>query len=327
MRCLALAQEVQARAGTVVLAGELAVPWVAQAYAEAGITVVAPPTTPPELVTVAALVDADAVLLDGYDIAGEYGAALQSARYRVGAMVDDSFGAHQVADLYIDQNPGSRPRLVKGNARALAGADYTLFRNDVLAARRFRSASDRTQRSRPARVLAVFGGTDPLGAAPIMTPLILESAARTSTPVVLDVVTQDNNLQAALAEVTPPGSSVTVFSAVTDLAARAADADLVVTASGSTVWELLCIGVPTAVVCVVDNQSPGYDFATAGDYVAGLGHLASLRTDPKARSVAVAALDEALSDDAARNRRAQRGLVLMDGRGRARVANALLPLT
>ena len=110
------------------------------------------------------------------------------------------------------------------------------------------------------------------------------------------------------------------------LAARAAACDLVVTASGSSVWELMCLGVPLGVVCVIDNQRPGYDMVADADLALGLGDLEMLRRDDDARAAAVSALREAFTDRDVRVERAARAQELLDGRGRARVAEALVSL-
>ncbi|BDZ58913.1 hypothetical protein GCM10025872_25700 [Barrientosiimonas endolithica] len=57
---------------------------------------------------------------------------------------------------------------------------------------------------------------------------------------------------------------------------------------------------------------------------APLGELAALRTDPAERDAAVARLRGLLLDAAERGRLAARGRELVDGRGRERVADALL---
>ena len=51
----------------------------------------------------------------------------------------------------------------------------------------------------------------------------------------------------------------------------AAAADLVISAAGSSLSELLCIGAAAAVVCVADNQQLGYARVVAAGTAAGLG--------------------------------------------------------
>lgn len=327
MRLLALAQELLARGTAVHLAGRLDIAWVEQAYREAGVGLHAVPATPDDLLALARQLGVSHCVLDGYDLGPEWGHTLRAAGLPVLAMIDGDFAAEQDADLYVDQNPGSPPRLVEGGRRSLAGAPYTLFRDDVLALRA--SPSDELpstttggagEGAGPLRVLMVFGGTDPLGAAPVLAPLVLE----TGLPVDVTVISADDSWARSLA--VAGDQRLTVIRPVTDLAARARASDLVVTASGSSVWELLCLGVPIAVVCVIDNQTPGYEMTVARGLAAGLGHLAALRDDPATRRAAVEALTQTLTSARLRADRSARGQALLDGRGRERVADALLAL-
>ena len=108
-----------------------------------------------------------------------------------------------------------------------------------------------------------------------------------------------------------------------DLPALVVESDLVVSASGSSVWELLCLGAAAATVCVTDNQEAGYREVVRRGLVAGLGSLADLTGSDAARRHAVTTLAALLTDPDARHDLAARGLGEVDGRGRERVADAL----
>jgi hypothetical protein len=75
---------------------------------------------------------------------------------------------------------------------------------------------------------------------------------------------------------------------------------------------------------VVDNQVKGYERAISTGTAAGVGVLSQLKADP---STAAAVLKRLLSDPAERARLAAAGWELVDGKGRARVADALLELS
>lgn len=308
-----------------MLLGTLDVAWLRDAYAAHDIDAVEAPTNPADLTALTERLGLNAIVLDRYDLDPATGACLRAAGQVVLAMVDDSFGAAQEADLYVDQNLGARPHGAGPAGRiALAGIEYALFRNSVLdrvrAGRRSPADDAATPigAHRPARVLAVFGGTDPFGAAPVLTPLLLQ----TGLPLDLTVVTPDPAVRAGIeAFVRHDGQTVNAVPPISDLPAVAAAADLVVSASGSSVWELLCLGVPTAAVCVVDNQQPGYTETVRRGVVAGLGRLDALRADEAAPAVEV--LRNLIRDPAARDALAARGRHLVDGHGRQRVADAL----
>lgn len=317
MRLLALAQELLGRGARIALSGDLEIAWVRAAYEDAGIELLPAPATPQALREQAQLLGAAGVILDRYDLPASFGTILRMTGIPVMAMVDAGFGAQQDADLYVDQNPGTSPRAHDATQKAVAGAAYTMFRDDVLALRR----DSHGMREKPARkVFAVFGGTDPMGAAQVLIPLLLATGHAIDIRVISTSVRAEDFSPAA-------GQSVEIIEPTSAWLELARESDLVITASGSSVWELLCLGVPIAVVCVADNQRPGYDLVMAENLAAPAGELNALRTDSRARQDCIASLAQAISDGALRKQRAIRGQELLDGRGRIRVADALMEIT
>ncbi|WP_140738267.1 PseG/SpsG family protein [Pedococcus bigeumensis] len=330
MRCLALSEELRARGHDVVFLGEVvAVPWAQQLVAQTGMPWRPAPTEPETLAAVVMGAGCTAAVLDGYDLPVNTGQTLRDKGIRVLSLLDGGFGAGQDADVYLDQNllaDASRAAVAQGRV-FLAGLEHTLLRNQVRLHRPVEHRDQplpRTSGSRSVpRVLAVFGGTDPAGAAPLVAPLILA----TGRPVNLEVVAADNRSAIALEAVAGtarPGQSLTVLPPTSDLASLALGADLVVSAAGSATWELLAVGLPTALACVADNQAPAYRRAVAEGLVVGLGTVAELSEDAAARDLAVRVLRDDLADHAGRWTRRQRGLDRIDGRGRERVVDAFL---
>lgn len=314
MRQLALADELRARGVPVLFWGTLGeTPWLEVMLAVRGLRMEPISTDPTVLTSAAREAGARAVVLDGYHLDPGTGATLRAAGLPVMAMVDYTFGTEQDADLYVDQNLGARPTL----PGSLAGIEYALFRDDVLALRRS-DHHDHHIGHRP-KVLAVFGGTDPYAAAPVVVPTILETGA----PVSVTAVAARPEIAAALQALpVGPDQEVDVVPSTPGLAALAAEADLVVSASGSSVWEFLCLGVPTALVCVADNQEAGYDETVSRQVVAGLGHL-----DTFDAAAATATLRALVDQADYRSALATKGQQLVDGKGRQRVADALLHLS
>ncbi|MBT2224389.1 PseG/SpsG family protein [Nonomuraea sp. NEAU-A123] len=351
MRCVALAEELCGRGAEVLFLGEVAgSEWAGSQLRQRGFPLCAAPAEPEALVELVRVFGLDAVVLDSYVLAAGTGAALRAAGTAVLAIIDgDPLG--QEADLYLDQNLGAElrpfqpPREAEGGPRderpagprderpagprderpagprgerppgpqgawlagpqgaRLAGARYALLRDSVLLMRG-------TARRRPARsegplVLCFFGGTDSAGVAPAWAGALcatgLPFRATVVSPVPFDV-----------------DGPVTVIPPTDRLPGLMAEANLVVTAAGSAVWELLHLGVPTALSWVADNQLIGYEALVGGGIAAGLG--------PAPDAAAVGVLTRLLADPAARDEYGRRGVKLIDGRGRERVADALLAL-
>lgn len=320
MRQLALTDALRHRGARVVLWGTVTdVDWARPLLGQRGLHPAPAPDDPGELRELAVSSGVDAVVLDGYHLPPATGAALRAAGMTVLAMTDYAFGTGQAADLYVDQNLGADPsRFLPPGARpagsqVLSGIEYTLFRDDVLDRRRVAPRP----LARPARVLAVFGGTDPYGAAPVVVPAILA----TGRPVEVTAVAATADLAHRLSRLPVDPAELQIVPPTPELAELAQEADIVVSAAGSSVWEFLCLGVPTALVCVVDNQVDGYRHATELGVATPLGHLETF--DP---GVASARLADLLDSADLRQRQARAGQALVDGKGRDRVAEALLAL-
>ena len=343
VRCVALAEELCSRGVEVLFLGDVTGSEWARAQLRArGLTLRPAPPEPEGLAGEACRLGLDAMVLDSYELPRETGAALRAAGMPVLAIVDgDTLG--QDADLYLDQNLGAelRPfappvapeapeaveaseavgapeardaleapeapeglRPVRTVARRLAGARYALLRDSVRRCRR----KGRSGHEVP-RVLCFFGGTDSAGVTPAWTRALRDTGHPAEVTVISPVPFAAGG----------PGGLVTVIPPTDRLPELMAEADLVVTAAGSAIWELLYLGVPAALIRVAANQLIGYDALVGGELAAGLG--------PVPDAAALAVLSRLLADPAWRECYGRRARGLVDGRGRERVADALLALT
>ncbi len=325
VRCVALAEELVGRGLGVVFLGDLGgLPFAQRQLADRGLPLLPAPVTPEDLADLAVSLGLAAVVLDGYHLDPGCGTALTARGLPVLALSDGGFGADQRATIHLDQNLGAvRPAHLPPGTEALSGLAHVLLR-DLVRSRRPAAApvvtTDTATAQGPASVLAVFGGTDPTAAVLTLAPLVLG----TGEPVHLRAIASTPATVEALQRLRPgPRQTLTVLPPADDLPALAVQADLVVSAAGSSVWELLCLGAPTALVCVSDNQEAGYREVVERGLVEGLGHVASLRDHEPTRIAATARLSTLLRDPGARARLAVRGFAEVDGRGRERVADAL----
>ncbi|HEX6445459.1 MAG TPA: hypothetical protein VF053_10250 [Streptosporangiales bacterium] len=321
MRCLALAEELAERGYEPVFVADVAgLPLAARQLATRGFGV-APPAAGVDAYVAAVCAAAPvAVVLDSYTLPPGVSRRLRASGLPVMAMVDGELRGYE-ADLYVDQNVGAEGDAVAvpaGRSR-LAGSAYALLRDELVRAR---PREPRADADVPVpRVLAFFGGTDAFGA----SPAVLRALAATALPFEGTVVVGRGDLAAELAAVpVADGQQVTPIPPTDRLAELVLAADLVVTAAGSSTWELLCLGAATAVVRVADNQRVGYDRAVATGAVVGLGALDELRADAGRATGTLARL---LTEPAERSRLRRTGWHLVDGLGRERVADALLALT
>ncbi|WP_406081822.1 PseG/SpsG family protein [Micromonospora sp. NBC_00858] len=320
VRCLALAEEFLARGAHVAVFGAVErLDWATAELAARGIPLHPGPDSPAELVEAARRHELDVLVLDSYELDPAGAGALRAAGVFTLAVIDgDSRG--QDADLYLDQNFGAQAPALPG--RLLAGSGYALLRDSVATARP-PAPRPATEVSRP-RVLAFFGGTDAVGAAPVLTRVLVA----TGHPMDLTVVVGRPEIEAELEEIIPGrGQIIRPVPPTGSLPTLITDADLVVSAAGTSTWELCCLGAPAALVCVVDNQRESYARVVRHGLAAGLGELPELTgtgvAGRAARATAARTLHGLLSSPHRRTTLAARAWSTVDGRGRARVVDAV----
>ncbi|MER7587701.1 spore coat protein [Micromonospora sp. NPDC127501] len=335
VRCLALAEEFLARGADVTVFGTVErLDWATAELAARGIPLLPGPDSAAELVETARRHHLDVLVLDSYELDPAGAGALRAAGVYTLAIIDgDSRG--QVADLYLDQNfgaelpaPGAGAELPGPGAgaelpgRLLAGSGYALLRDTVIGARP-PVAPPATAVSRP-RVLAFFGGTDAVGAAPVLTRVLVA----TGHPMDLTVIVGRPEIEAEVDDVAPGrGQTIRSVPPTTSLPALITEADLVVSAAGTSTWELCCLGAPSALVCVVDNQRESYTRVVRHGLAAGLGELPELTAGGvagrAARATAAQTLRGLLSSPQRRATLAARAWATVDGQGRTRVVDAV----
>ena len=312
LRCIALAEALQGGGCDVVLLGSVGdVPLAERLLAQRQIPVHPAPEGPlPPLLDALGAV---ALVVDSYDVPPTVNAEVRASGRLVVAIVDAA-APDLDADLLVNPNYGAEAAMASPHQGAvLAGVPYALLRSSV------------THRRPPAppgvpvvarRVLVVLGGTDVLMVAATATEQLLA----TGLPLEIDVVCSTPEILARVDGLPRgEGQRVSALLPVEDLAGLAAGADLVLSAAGTTVWELACLGRPMALVTVADNQLPGYEAVVSAGLAMGLGPAAGLGATPEATAL----LLELMKDAPRRRRLAGAGHALVDGLGRDRVAAAV----
>ncbi|MGX6604392.1 PseG/SpsG family protein [Micromonosporaceae bacterium Da 78-11] len=310
VRCVALAEELVSRGVTVKFLSDLGdLPWAWAQLQQRGLPWHPPPFDQVGLVAAADRLGLDALVIDSYTLTPQHSMAVRASGRTVLAVVDgDTRG--QSADIYVDQNLDAT---ITADGVGLAGLDFALLRSSV---RQLRPLGAPVHlHARTPKVVAFFGGTDAYRAAPQIAGLL----ARTGVAFDATVVAADESLRRDLLAIAPgPGQRFEIIAPTDDLPKLLAGADLAVSASGTSTWELLCLGLPAALVWVVDNQIQGYERTVAHGYAVGLGRLGRLN------AAAVDVLRDLLVSPGSRAALAARAWSAVDGRGVERVADALL---
>jgi spore coat polysaccharide biosynthesis predicted glycosyltransferase SpsG len=311
VRCVALAEELVARGVGVRFLSDLGgLEWAEAQLAQRGLPWHPPPFDEVGLVAAVERLGLDALIVDSYTLPPLHSIAVRRTGRTVLAIVDGDFRG-QTADIYVDQNLDAA--IDVDGAIGLAGLDYALLRGSVRQLRPL-SAPVHTG-SRTAKVVAFFGGTDAYRAAPAVAALLAQTGVAFDATIIGATEELRRELHALEAG---PGQRFDIIAPTDDLPKLLAGADLAVSASGTSTWELLCLGLPSALVWVVDNQILGYERTIARGYAAGIGQLGNLDAG------SVMTLRGLLTDANARTALAAKAWAAVDGRGVERVADALL---
>ena len=341
IRSLALAEASVAAGHSVVVAGHFEGSFVQRQLAEAPVEVVQlnAPMVDGDLQPIVDLVRTvapDVLHVDSYDAPGLLGELVESPGVQPGFgilalggeaagnvvlsnMEDGSFGRRR-ADVVIDPTFGAEraPRPDDGSTWQLRGSRYAPIRQRVIDARRLGEVGE-VARS----VLVVMGGTDPLGLAPTAVRLL----AGTGLALDVTVIAAGGIAEPFRSAARGSRLSLTILAPVDDLAATMARHDLVISAAGTSVWELCCIGVPMALVRAVDNQRQGYDRVVSAGAAAGLGGPELGGPEPggggsSRDEAAVGLLRTVLTSHRARADMVLAGRQVIDGLGAWRVVRA-----
>ncbi|MBB5830909.1 bifunctional UDP-2,4-diacetamido-2,4,6-trideoxy-beta-L-altropyranose hydrolase/GNAT family N-acetyltransferase [Brachybacterium aquaticum] len=277
VRAVSVADAAREAGHTVSVAGEIESPLAVQLLADAGLEVV---DAPEDLEILAAEQGASVVHVDDYTIGTDARDRVRASGALLSSMEDGTFG-RRPADVVVDSTIRAEKlgRPDDGSGTVLLGISYAPMRAQVRAAREERAANHEV--GSEARVLIVMGGTDATGAAGTVAALC--AAAEGIGKVT--VISPEQNWDAVRAEAGDGIELLAPSPAFLDLACRA---DLVISAAGTTAWELACIGVPNLLVAVVENQRAGYEAALAEGISRGLGTLEEVRADPRAATETVA---------------------------------------
>jgi UDP-2,4-diacetamido-2,4,6-trideoxy-beta-L-altropyranose hydrolase len=172
-------------------------------------------------------------------------------------VIDDLADRSHRCDLLLDQNLGRQPLdyagLVPTHCQVLTGPHFALLRPEFAALRPY---SLQRRQAQPAlrQLLISMGGVDQ----PNATGQVLQALKTCALPadcritVVMGLTTPWLQNVQELARQMPWLTEVVVN--VSDMAQRMADSDLAIGAAGSTSWERCCLGLPTLMVVLAENQ-------------------------------------------------------------------------
>jgi UDP-2,4-diacetamido-2,4,6-trideoxy-beta-L-altropyranose hydrolase len=200
----------------------------------------------------------DWLIVDHYALDAQWEKATARSYERL-MVIDDLFDREHVCDLFLNQNLGANTcdyhQLVPHKSQRLLGPQYALLRPEF-AAHRQRSLNRRPT-AQLDRLLICFGGVDVSGATlAVLEQLVsVQMPAHTSISVIMG--SQSPTLAQVKTLATTMQRDTTVFVDVENMAYLLSESDLAIGSAGGMALERCCLGLPSVVFVVAQNQRAG----------------------------------------------------------------------
>lgn len=325
MRCLALAEAWRDQGGEVLFAGRIE-PEALRRRIEAerfGLLALAGGyPDPTDLAVMQQLAEEQLsrhaslgwLVLDGYHFDAVYQQAMRDAGWQLLVIDDLGLLAEYHCEALLNQNlyASELDYQCSPGATMLLGPQYALLR------REFRlSGQERVFPTVARRVLVTMGGADQYN----VTVKVLHALAASGI--------EELEVKAVLGGANAHAGELALLAAglpfrcelvrdVSDMATLMRWADVVVTAAGTTTYELACLGTPFVTIVTADNQEANADTLARQGVAGALGWHHTLAPD-----VLTSRLREFLQDGGQRKAQAGMGRELVDGLGCGRVIDVM----
>jgi UDP-2,4-diacetamido-2,4,6-trideoxy-beta-L-altropyranose hydrolase len=257
------------------------------------------------------------VVVDSYSLGECWESAIRAGARRIVA-IDDLADRSHACDLLIDQNLGRRAahyaHLIPAGCRALIGPDYALVRPEFGALRDF---SLRRRKGAGLRQLFIaLGGVDQSNATGQVLAALRHSALPPECRIVVALGKNAPWVESVRDQMKGLSWATELIVGAPGLAEIMASSDLAIGAAGGSAWERCCLGLPTLIIVLAENQRLGAGALAAAHAGHYLGEPAAL-AQALPRALELACRPDRLADMSLAASR------LVDGLGAGRVREQL----
>jgi UDP-2,4-diacetamido-2,4,6-trideoxy-beta-L-altropyranose hydrolase len=232
-------------------------------------------------------------------------------------VIDDLAGRQHNCDILLDQNLivdylTRYKDKVSSDSRLMLGTEYALLQPDYM------ELHDRIppRSGQVKRLLVFFGGADIENLTGQVTNIFRRIDRM---DIHLDVVLTSNNpYKDTLCQQVKDIENIHIYSGLSTLAPLMAKADLAIGASGATSWERCCLGLPSLVISLAENQIPIAKEMHRSGLIKWLGHK-----DEIDQNIIEGALRDII-DKGLDNDWSVKCKMIVDGMGAYRVCNVML---
>ncbi len=253
---------------------------------------------------------------DNYDINAAYEKMIKSY-VKLLIAVDDEAKKKFYADIIINQNYGAenyKYKLLNKDAGVLAGSKYILLRDEFL--KKQKSGVNKEVKN----ILIIFGGSDFFNQS-LRTLKVLKKYVIKNN-INLNLVLNNNFKSLRSIKKESHGiKNIKLYFNVKSMAKLMNKMDMAISAAGSTVWELLYIGIPAILMITAENQKDIAFKLGRDGYVKNLGWYNKV-SDNKILNEVKALIDK----HSKRLNFFNKGIKLIDGKGKERVLESFANL-
>ncbi len=169
--------------------------------------------------------------------------------------IDDLIRTHDV-DILLDTTLGRKASSYKNSNIAtacLTGSEFALLKPDFNRRREHKKPTMKTEHG--IRILISFGGVDNLDATGIVLNTLIDSPNEQVNIDAIDVILHPRSPNFSVVKaLTMPYEHITLYEFVEDMATLMSISDIAIGAPGTTSWERACLGLPSILIPIAENQ-------------------------------------------------------------------------
>jgi UDP-2,4-diacetamido-2,4,6-trideoxy-beta-L-altropyranose hydrolase len=189
----------------------------------------------------------DVVIIDHYGIDHEWHYLVKKNRHSLVVVIDDLVRAHD-ADLVIDQTYSRNSLDYSSNSKVLAGSKYALLRPSF-SLYRAKAIVRKLEAYKP-KILISFGGIDAPNATMETLKVLVSWSNATCTVLLGANAPHFEEVKSFCFE----NDNLRHIDYVENMASLMLEHDISIGAPGTTTWERACLGLPSIVIPIADNQ-------------------------------------------------------------------------
>uniref|UniRef100_UPI0040478714 UDP-2,4-diacetamido-2,4, 6-trideoxy-beta-L-altropyranose hydrolase n=1 Tax=Algoriphagus sp. TaxID=1872435 RepID=UPI0040478714 len=257
----------------------------------------------------------DWLIVDHYGIDNFWHERLQKY-YKKLLVIDDLANRQYNCDLLLDQNfyqdkNARYKNLVASKCKLLLGPKYALLREEFL------SQLPNVENEGVNRVLVYFGGSDIKN----NTLKVLQGIQSCKqADIFIDVVIgPDSPYRKDILNFSSSMKNIVCFDFVENMAEMMCNSDLYIGSAGTTTWERCCMGLPSIVIGVAENQIEPMEAMELAGMTFFLGSEENV-----SRAQISALLDNILNNPSVLSKMRKKNLELVDGYGASRCVSEML---